>query len=57
MDEELSENPYLEKFYEYLEKKLDGPNPYSFPLQKYFMMERFKREKEETYINNLLIQD
>lgn len=41
MDEELQNNPYLEKFYEHMEKKVPGPNPYSHPLQEYFMNERF----------------
>ena len=32
MDEELDGNPYLEKFYEYMAKKIPGVNPYALPL-------------------------
>lgn len=40
-----------------MEKKVPGPNPYSHPLQEYFMKERFLRETQENYINGFLIQD
>lgn len=57
MEEEILDNPHLVPFYEYMDKGNQGPNPYSFPLQQHFMMERFKKEKEEKYFNDYLIQD
>lgn len=51
MDEELKNNPHLENFYEHMSKKLSGVNPHAFPLQKFFLEERHKKEKKFPYVN------
>ena len=57
MTEELEGNPHLENFYEYMNKKIPGVNPHGFPLQKFFLIERCKKEANFSYTNNILIQD
>ncbi len=44
--EEEIENPYLPMFYSELAKNPAGPNKFSLPLQKYFLLKRFERETE-----------
>lgn len=44
--EEFADNPFLPKFYE-------NPKQYAFPLELFFMAERFKQLKEMLHTNDL----
>lgn len=44
--EEFAENPFLKKFYE-------NPKQYAFPLELFFMAERYKQLKELIYTKDL----
>ncbi len=44
--EEFAENPFLPKFYE-------NPRQYAFPLELFFMAERFKQLKDTVHTNDL----
>ena len=44
--EEFAENPFLSKFYE-------NPKQYAFPLELFFMAERYKQLKELVYTKDL----
>ncbi|RXK86430.1 deoxynucleoside kinase [Filimonas effusa] len=44
--EEFADNPFLPKFYE-------NPKQYAFPLELFFMAERFKQQKELLHTNDL----
>ncbi len=44
--EEFAENPFLPKFYE-------KPDQYAFPLELFFMAERYKQLKDLLHINDL----
>jgi len=44
--EQFSDNPFLPKFYE-------TPNPFAFPLELFFMAERYKQLKEMINANDL----
>src|SRR5437762_8909248 len=44
--EEFADNPFLSKFYE-------NPQQYAFPLELFFMAERYKQLKELIYTNDL----
>lgn len=44
--EEFADNPFLPKFYE-------NPKQYAFPLELFFMAERFKQQKEMLHTNDL----
>lgn len=44
--EEFADNPFLPKFYE-------NPNQYAFPLELFFMAERYKQLKELLHTNDL----
>ena len=44
--EEFAENPFLPKFYE-------NPSQYAFPLELFFLAERYKQMKELVYTNDL----
>ncbi len=44
--EEFAENPFLPKFYE-------NPDQYAFPLELFFMAERYKQLKDLLHINDL----
>lgn len=44
--EQFAENPFLTKFYE-------NPNLYAFPLELFFMAERYKQLKELIHTNDL----
>ena len=44
--EEFADNPFLPKFYE-------NPNQYAFPLEVFFMAERYKQLKELLHTNDL----
>lgn len=44
--EEFADNPFLPKFYE-------NPKQYAFPLELFFMAERFKQQKELLHANDL----
>lgn len=44
--EEFAENPFLPKFYE-------NPRQYAFPLELFFMAERFKQLKDRVHNNDL----
>lgn len=46
MLEEFADNPFLPKFYE-------NPKQYAFPLELFFMAERFKQQKEMLHTNDL----
>ena len=47
--EEFADNPFLPKFYE-------KPDQYAFPLELFFMAERYKQLKELLHINDLFQQ-
>jgi deoxyguanosine kinase len=44
--EEFADNPFLSKFY-------DNPNQYAFPLELFFMAERYKQLKELVHTKDL----
>ena len=44
--EEFAENPFLPKFYE-------NPGQYAFPLELFFMAERYKQLKDMLHTNDL----
>jgi deoxyadenosine/deoxycytidine kinase len=44
--EEFADNPFLPKFYE-------KPNQYAFPLELFFMAERYKQLKDLLHVNDL----
>jgi deoxyadenosine/deoxycytidine kinase len=44
--EEFADNPFLSKFY-------DNPNQYAFPLELFFMAERYKQLKEMVHTKDL----
>jgi deoxyguanosine kinase len=44
--EEFADNPFLPKFYE-------NPKQYAFPLELFFMAERFKQQKDLLHTNDL----
>jgi deoxyguanosine kinase len=44
--EQFADNPFLPKFYE-------NPQQYAFPLELFFMAERYKQMKELVYTNDL----
>lgn len=44
--EEFADNPFLPKFYE-------NPKQYAFPLELFFMAERFKQLKDRVHTNDL----
>lgn len=44
--EEFADNPFLPKFYE-------NPRQYAFPLELFFMAERFKQQKDLLHTNDL----
>lgn len=47
--EEFADNPFLPKFYK-------NPAQYAFPVELFFMAERFKQQKEELKLNDLFGQ-
>lgn len=49
MLEEFAENPFLTKFYE-------NPKQYAFPLELFFLAERFKQQQQELIKNTDLFQ-
>lgn len=44
--EEFADNPFLSKFY-------DNPQQYAFPLELFFLAERYKQMKEQLHTNDL----
>ena len=44
--EEFADNPFLPKFYQ-------NPKQYAFPLELFFMAERFKQQKDRIYTNDI----
>jgi deoxyadenosine/deoxycytidine kinase len=44
--EQFADNPFLSKFYE-------NPSQYAFPLELFFMAERYKQLKEQVHTNDL----
>jgi deoxyadenosine/deoxycytidine kinase len=44
--EEFADNPFLPKFY-------DNPQQYAFPLELFFLAERYKQMKEQLHTNDL----
>lgn len=44
--EEFADNPFLPKFY-------NNPDQYAFPLELFFMAERYKQQKEMVHTNDL----
>lgn len=44
--EEFADNPFLPKFY-------DNPQQYAFPLELFFLAERYKQLKEQLHTNDL----
>ncbi len=44
--EEFADNPFLQKFY-------DNPKQYAFPLELFFMAERYKQLKELVLLKDL----
>lgn len=44
--EEFADNPFLPKFYE-------NPDQYAFPLELFFMAERYKQLKEMLHVNDM----
>ena len=55
--EENLENPYLEKFYNYLPKHEDEYNPFTYPMQKYFIEKNLERLKTFKKDKNIFIQE
>ena len=44
--EEFADNPFLPKFYQ-------NPKQYAFPLELFFMAERYKQQKDRMYTNDI----